>query len=91
MNEIVVKQAPEGGFTAHSLGESIFTEADSEAELRIAIQDAVQCHFDDGKSPRDPLAFCTRRIDGGLIDARPIATLDPILMTALNAAYSRVF
>ncbi len=54
MNEIifVVEQAPEGGFTAHSLGESIFTEADTEAELRAAIQDAVQCHFDDGKSPQ---------------------------------------
>jgi len=54
MNEIVfvVEQAPEGGLTAHSLGESIFTEADTEAELRIAIQDAVQCHFDDGKSPQ---------------------------------------
>jgi hypothetical protein len=54
MNEIVfvVEQAPEGGFTARSLGESIFTEADTEAELRAAIQDAVQCHFDDGKSPQ---------------------------------------
>jgi len=54
MNEIVfvVEQAPEGGLTARSLGESIFTEANTEAELRIAIQDAVQCHFDDGKSPK---------------------------------------
>jgi len=54
MNEVifVVKQAPEGGLTACSLGESIYTEADTEAELRAAIQDAVQCHFDDGKSPK---------------------------------------
>jgi len=54
MNEIVfvVEQAPEGGLTARALGESIFTEADTEAELRIAIQDAVHCHFDDGKSPQ---------------------------------------
>ena len=31
MNEIVfvVEQAPEGGFTARALGESIFTEADT--------------------------------------------------------------
>jgi len=54
MNEVVfvIEQAPEGGFTARALGESIFTEADTEAELRIAIQDAVRCHFDNGKSPK---------------------------------------
>lgn len=54
MNEIVfvVEQAPEGGFTARALGESIFTEADTEAELRVAVQDAVHCHFDEGTSPK---------------------------------------
>lgn len=54
MTEIVfvVEHAPEGGYTARALGESIFTEADSEAELRVAVQDAVHCHFDDGKSPK---------------------------------------
>ena len=54
MNEIVfvVEQAPEGGLTARALGESIFTEADTEAELRLAVQDAVHCLFDEGKSPR---------------------------------------
>ena len=54
MNELVfvVEQAPEGGLTARALGESIFTEADTEAELRVAVQDAVHCHFDEGKSPR---------------------------------------
>ncbi|MHB1200858.1 MAG: hypothetical protein ACYCZ6_15130 [Polaromonas sp.] len=54
MNEIVfvVEQAPEGGFTARALGESIFTEADTEAELRVAVQDAVHCHFDEGKFPK---------------------------------------
>jgi hypothetical protein len=53
MTEIVfvVEQAPEGGFTARALGESIFTEADTEAELRAAVQDAVHCHFDEGTSP----------------------------------------
>lgn len=54
MSEIVfvVEQAPEGGFTARALGESIFTEADTEAALRIAVQDAVHCYFDDAKSPK---------------------------------------
>ena len=48
MTEIVfiVESAPEGGFTARALGESIFTEADTEAELRVAVQDAVHCHFE---------------------------------------------
>ena len=54
MSEIVfvVEQAPEGGFIARALGESIFTEADTEAQLRIAVQDAVHCHFDEGTSPK---------------------------------------
>ena len=35
MTEIVfvVELSPEGGYTARALGESIFTEADTEAEL----------------------------------------------------------
>ena len=48
----VVEQAPEGGFTARALGESIFTEADEEAQLRTAVQDAVHCHFGEGESPK---------------------------------------
>ena len=48
MTEIVfvVEQAPEGGYTARALGASIFTEGDTEAELRVAVQDALHCHFD---------------------------------------------
>ena len=54
MTEIVfvVELAPEGGYTARALGESIFTEADTEAERRTAVQDAVHCHFDEGQSPK---------------------------------------
>ena len=54
MTEIVfiVESAPEGGFIARALGESIFTEGDTEAELRVAVQDAVHCHFDEGTSPK---------------------------------------
>lgn len=54
MTEIVfvVELAPEGGYTARALGESIFTEADTEAELRTAVQDAVHCHFNEGQSPK---------------------------------------
>ncbi len=54
MSEIifVVEEAPEGGYTARGLGASIFTEADTLDELRAAIRNAVQCHFDTGNAPR---------------------------------------
>lgn len=54
MNELIflVTPAPEGGYTARALGQSIFTEADTLAELRANIRDAVQCHFDEGQAPQ---------------------------------------
>ena len=48
----VVEEAPEGGFIARALGESIFTEADTMAELPAKVRDAVRCHFEEGKAPR---------------------------------------
>ena len=48
----VVENAPEGGFTARALGESIFTEAEDLTSLRSRVKDAVRCHFEDGKGPR---------------------------------------
>lgn len=49
MGEILflVEQAPEGGYIARALGDSIFTEADTLPELRQMVQDAVYCHFDE--------------------------------------------
>ena len=54
MNQLifVVEEAPEGGYTARALGESIFTEADRIEEVRSRILDAVRCHFDEGSGPR---------------------------------------
>ena len=54
MSEIVflVEEAPEGGYIAKSLGYSIYTEADNWEELKIAINDAVTCHFDKTEKPR---------------------------------------
>ena len=54
MDELIflVQEAPEGGFTARALGESIFTEADDLDGLREMVRDAVRCHFDDDKGPR---------------------------------------
>ena len=47
MNEIffLIEDDPEGSYTAKSLGESIFTEADTIEELKEAILDALRCHF----------------------------------------------
>jgi hypothetical protein len=54
MGEIIfsVEQAVEGGFVARALGHSIFTEADSLEELRVAVRDAVRCHFEDDDRPK---------------------------------------
>lgn len=53
MNEIVfvVEEAPEGGYAARALGASIFTEADTVAELHERVRDAVRCHFDKQPAP----------------------------------------
>ena len=54
MSEIIflVEEAPEGGFVARALGESIFTEGDDLAMLEANVRDAVRCHFDGEDAPR---------------------------------------
>jgi hypothetical protein len=47
----LVEDAAEGWYVARALGHSIFTEADSWEELKRAVRDAVQCHFDEGEAP----------------------------------------
>lgn len=53
MNEIIflVQEAAEGGYEARALSASIFTEADTLAELREMVRDAVACHFEDDERP----------------------------------------
>jgi hypothetical protein len=48
MDEIIfnVEEAAEGGYTARALGHSIFTEADTIAELHEMVRDAVRCYFE---------------------------------------------
>ncbi len=48
----VVEEADEGGFIARGVGADIFTEADTLDELRVNVREAVDCHFDPGKSPQ---------------------------------------
>ena len=54
MNEIIflVEEAPEGGYLARALGESIYTEAETLEALREKVRDAVRCHFEPGKEPK---------------------------------------
>ena len=61
-NEVIflIEEAPEGSFTAKALGYSIFTEADTWDELREAIRDAVDCHFEPGETPPAIRLHCVR-------------------------------
>lgn len=54
MSEIIflVEQAPEGGFSARALDVSIFTQAETTAELHARVRDAVRCHFDESDAPK---------------------------------------
>lgn len=47
-----VEESPEGGYEARALGYSIYTQADTLAELRAMVRDAVSCHFDEDDRPR---------------------------------------
>lgn len=54
MTELVfeVAHAPEGGFTAEALGESIFTEGETWDELRANVQEAVEAFYFDREKPK---------------------------------------
>lgn len=47
-----VEEAPEGGFTAKALDESIYTQAETYDALKDAVREAVACHFDEGQGPK---------------------------------------
>jgi predicted RNase H-like HicB family nuclease len=47
-----VEEAPEGGYVARALGHGIFVQADTLAELREQVRDAVACHFEPAEKPR---------------------------------------
>ena len=48
----VVEESVEGGFEARAVDHSIYTEADTLADLRFMVKDAVQCHFDEKDRPK---------------------------------------
>jgi predicted RNase H-like HicB family nuclease len=47
----VVHESAEGGFEAHAIGHSIFTQAETLEELKAMIRDAINCHFEEGSRP----------------------------------------
>jgi hypothetical protein len=48
----LVEEDPNGGFVASAVGHSIFTQADTEAELHAMVRDAVRCHCEDAERPK---------------------------------------
>ena len=48
----VVEESAEGGYEAKALGYSIYTQAEDLEELKIAVKDAVRCHFEKERMPR---------------------------------------
>jgi hypothetical protein len=54
MSEIIflVEHAPEGGYVARAVGDSIFTEADDRETLQARVREAVLTHFDEGQAPK---------------------------------------
>ena len=46
-----VQESPEGGYEARALVPDIFTQADTMAELREMVRDAVRCHFNGDSAP----------------------------------------
>ncbi len=51
MEEIIfiVEESDEGGFIAKGLGVSIYTEAETMDALKVAVKEAIYCHFEDNR------------------------------------------
>ncbi|HLD41366.1 MAG TPA: 2-oxoisovalerate dehydrogenase [Candidatus Omnitrophota bacterium] len=47
----IVEESPEGGYQAQALGFSVYTEAESLEELKAKIKEAIECHFEENKTP----------------------------------------
>lgn len=47
-----IEESLDGGFEARALGFDIFTDGETEDELKSNIRDAVHCHFNEGQAPQ---------------------------------------
>jgi predicted RNase H-like HicB family nuclease len=49
----LAQEDPEGGYSARSIKESIYTQGDTIEELKKNIKDALKCHFEnDNEAPK---------------------------------------
>ena len=48
----IIEESLDGGYEAHALGHSIFTEAETLDELKQNIREAVACHFEEEEMPK---------------------------------------
>jgi hypothetical protein len=48
----IVEESLDGGYEARAVGYSIFTQAETMPEIKDAIKDAVNCHFEEVEMPK---------------------------------------
>ncbi len=48
----LIEESLDGGYEAHALGYSIFTQGETFEEIRTNVREAVACHFDQAEMPR---------------------------------------
>ena len=47
----IITESYDGGYEAHAVGHSIFTQSENYESLSDTLRDAVKCHFDEDKIP----------------------------------------
>ncbi len=47
-----VTESDEGGYDAHALGHSVFTQGEDWNDLKEMVREAVLCHFDEDNAPK---------------------------------------
>ena len=47
----IIEESIDGGYEAKSLGESIYTQAETYEEIKEKIKEAVLCHFEENEKP----------------------------------------
>lgn len=54
MTELIfeVTETDDGGFVAHALGHSIFTQGENWNDLKKMAREAVLCHFGEDRAPK---------------------------------------
>ena len=48
---VIVEESKDGGYYAQAANHSIFTQGDTNAEIKSMISDAVRCHFEETNMP----------------------------------------